>query len=100
MQPNGYAAPANASNVLTYEFANRWSAVTTWGGSPPPGEGDSVYIPAGVTVLLDVSPPALGALVLDGTLKFDTTAPELNLTAGYILVRVGTSAAALLCVRI
>jgi hypothetical protein len=51
-------------------------------------DGDSVYIPPGITVILDINPPTLGALVLDGTLKFDPSMPELNLTTGYILVRV------------
>lgn len=86
MQPAG--AALQPSTPLTYEFANRWSATTTWGGAPPPVAGDSVYIPPNITVIMDVSPPELGALVLDGTLKFDMAAPQLDLTAGYILVRV------------
>jgi hypothetical protein len=58
------------------------------GGNPPPVDGDSVYIPPGITVIMDINPPVLGALVLDGTLKFDPSVSELNLTTGYILVRV------------
>lgn len=42
-------------------------------------EGDSVVIPPGVTVLLDISPPPLVALLLQGNLKFDDSAPELEL---------------------
>ncbi len=91
MQPAG--AALQAPTPLTYEFANRWSALTTWGGAPPPVAGDSVYIPPNITVIMDVSPPELGALVLDGTLKFDMAAPQLDLTAAYILVRVSGAAA-------
>lgn len=40
--------------------------------SSPLAQGDSVYIPAGVTILLDVSPPPLVLLLIDGVLKFDT----------------------------
>ncbi len=86
MQPAG--AALHPATPLTYEYANRWSARTTWGGNPPPVAGDSVYIPPNITVIMDVSPPELGALVLDGTLKFDMSAPQLDLTAAYILVRV------------
>eukprot|EP00955_Chlamydomonas_euryale_P108349 365843-Chlamydomonas_euryale.AAC.7 len=41
-------------------------------------QGDSVYIPADVTILLDVSPPPLVLLVVDGQLVFDTD-PEADI---------------------
>ena len=44
---------------LTYTYVDLWSHSSTWGGSSPPGEGDSVVVPPGVIVLLDVSPPPL-----------------------------------------
>ncbi len=84
----GLAATPSPSST-TFEFANLWSSPTTWGGAPPPQAGDSVFLPAGITVVLDVSPPPLVALLLDGTLKFCNLAPQLALTASYILVRVG-----------
>jgi hypothetical protein len=30
MQPIGYAVLATPNTTLSYEFANRWSAATTW----------------------------------------------------------------------
>jgi hypothetical protein len=61
----------------------RWSDPSTWGGQVP-GAGANVTIPAGQTVLLDVSPPALGGLQVDGSLVF--AEKNLNLTAEWIMV--------------
>ena len=62
----------------------RWSDPSTWGGSLPTA-GSAVTIPSGKTVLLDVSPPPLDTLHIDGTLVFDDR--DLNLTADAIMVR-------------
>lgn len=72
----------------------RWSDASTWPGGTIPAAGATVVIPAGQTVLLDVSPPALGSLTVDGTLRFDRK--DLNLIANWIMVHgrfeVGTEA--------
>jgi cell surface hyaluronidase len=62
----------------------RWSDPATWGGSVPVA-GASPTIPAGTTVLLDVSPPGLGVLTVNGVLVFDDR--DLALTADAIIVR-------------
>eukprot|EP00879_Flechtneria_rotunda_P011345 GHRR01011850.1.p1 GENE.GHRR01011850.1~~GHRR01011850.1.p1 ORF type:complete len:1721 (+),score=430.30 GHRR01011850.1:1256-6418(+) len=80
--------PAATQNV-TYEYVDLWSRRTTWGGESPPMANDSVVIPAGTTVMLDVSPPKLYVLVIEGTLLIDPTAPVLHLQAHYILLRGG-----------
>ena len=49
--------------------AQLWSDPATWGGSVPV-TGQVVTVPAGKTVLLDVSPPKLGGLQINGTLRF------------------------------
>ncbi|MGH3372169.1 MAG: G8 domain-containing protein, partial [Nocardioidaceae bacterium] len=73
----------------------RWSEASGWPGGQVPGAGAAVVIPSGKAVLLDVSPPALASLRVEGALVFDEA--DLDLTAGHILVlgtlRVGTSAA-------
>jgi hypothetical protein len=67
----------------TFEFVDLWSRRATWGGAQPPAEGDTVLIPAGTSVLLDVSPPRLHMLVLEGSLRFDEDATdELHLQVG------------------
>jgi hypothetical protein len=67
----------------TYEFVDLWSRRSTWGGADPPSAGDSVVLPAGTNVVLDVSPPLLHTLVLEGSLRFDEdAAEELHLQVG------------------
>lgn len=60
-----------AACSATYEYVDLWSRRTTWGGGAPPVEGSLVSIPPGINVMLDVSPPLLGALVVEGRLTFD-----------------------------
>ena len=65
---------------------SRWSDPATWGGRLPQA-GDAVVIPAGKNVLLDLDPPALKSLELNGALIFDTR--DTALTSGWIVVRGG-----------
>ncbi|KAG2496270.1 hypothetical protein HYH03_005503 [Edaphochlamys debaryana] len=80
----GYSR-SNAS----YQYIDLWSRNSTWGGGPLPGDGDWVRIPEGITVLLDISPPPLDMVVLEGNLVFDDTADYINLQTRYILVMGG-----------
>lgn len=61
----------------------RWSEPATWGGRVPQA-GEAVLIPKGKTVLLDVSPPPLQSLMIEGELIFDER--DLELTAGWIML--------------
>ncbi len=65
----------------------RWSDQAAWPNGQIPVSGAAVTIPAGRTVLLDVSPPPLASLTVEGTLRFDSK--DLNLTTGWILVHSG-----------
>ncbi len=60
-----------------------------------PRAGDKVTIPAGKDVVLDVSPPALGGLTIDGKLSFANNA-DLELTTEWIMLHgeleIGTEA--------
>lgn len=73
--------------------SNRWSDPATWAPLPVPGDGFDATIPAGKTVELDVSPPPLNRLTVDGTLL---VAPDrdLQVTAKEVWVngtfRIGT----------
>jgi hypothetical protein len=69
-----------ARNSYTFWYIDAWSSPSTWGGnSPPTGCGsykddldcrDSVVIPQGQVVLLDVSPPRLYLILIEGKLVF------------------------------
>ena len=65
-----------------------WSALTTWLNQEPPITGDFVMIPDGQTVLLDVSPPELFFLLVEGALVFDRT--DLTLDVWYFLMLGGS----------
>ena len=73
-----------ASSNATYEYIDLWSRSTTWGGGPPPVEGDSVWIQPGQRILYDVSSPRLYMLIIQGEFIFDRT--DLTLDANYIFV--------------
>jgi hypothetical protein len=63
----------------------RWSDPATWPNGRVPGAGDTVTIAAGKDVVLDVSPPALGGLTIEGKLSFANTA-DLELTTEWVML--------------
>jgi cell migration-inducing and hyaluronan-binding protein len=63
----------------------RWSDAATWPDRRVPRAGDTVTIPTGRDVVLDVSPPALGSLTIDGKLSFANTR-DLELTTEWIVL--------------
>jgi cell surface hyaluronidase len=71
--------PAPPGTVL------RWSDPVAWPDGTVPTAGAAVTIPADRSVLLDVSPPALKSLTIDGTLELDQQ--DLTLSSDWILVR-------------
>jgi len=52
-----------------FQYVMRWSDPRTWGTDIPPIDGDLVYIPAGMHLLVDQSTPILkGIVVENGTI--------------------------------
>jgi hypothetical protein len=72
-----------------------WSKASTWPNKKVPAAGDKVEIPAGRTVVLDVSPPALSGLTVMGKLSFADKS-DLTLSTEWIMLHgeleVGTEA--------
>ena len=56
------ALPANGNG--TYQYVDYWSSIWTWGGLGIPEEGDFVVIESGQEIVLDVSTPKLGFLLI------------------------------------
>jgi cell migration-inducing and hyaluronan-binding protein len=87
-------AVVQAQNAGT-PAASRWSDPATWPNRKVPVAGDAVTIEKGKAVVLDVSPPALGNLTIDGKLSFANTA-DLELTTEWIMLHgeleIGTAA--------
>jgi hypothetical protein len=74
----------------------RWSDPATWPNKKVPAAGDRVNIDSGKDVVLDVSPPALGGLTINGKLRFANTA-DVELTTEWIMIHgelaIGSEAA-------
>ena len=62
-----------------------WSNPDTWPNRKVPVAGDKVTIGRDKNVVLDVSPPALGGLSIDGKLTFSNDA-DLELTTEWIML--------------
>jgi hypothetical protein len=62
-----------------------WSDPATWPNRKVPVAGDKVTIGRDKDVVLDVSPPALGGLSIDGKLSFSDNA-DLELTTEWIML--------------
>ena len=75
--------------------SGNWSDASTWSGGVVPQAGGKVTIASGQIVLLDVSPPALNGLTINGKLSF-SDASDLELTTEWIMVfgelEIGTEA--------
>jgi cell migration-inducing and hyaluronan-binding protein len=77
----GDAAPVALRRVL-------WSDPAAWPGGKVPAEGDAVTIARDVEVVLDVDPPALRSLTIDGKLSFSNDR-DLGLETEWIYLRGG-----------
>ncbi|HEX7079767.1 MAG TPA: G8 domain-containing protein [Gammaproteobacteria bacterium] len=62
-----------------------WSDPATWPSGKVPGEADQVTIGRDMNVVLDVSPPPLHGLTIDGKLSFANDA-DIELTTEWILL--------------
>jgi len=75
--------------------ARRWSDPGTWPDKKVPAKDDVVTIAKDMNVILDVSPPPLHGIKLDGTLSFADN-KDLELTTEWIMVHgeleIGTEA--------
>jgi len=70
-------------------YIDRWSAQATWGGEALPREGDSVYVPSGMTLLVDVSTPKLFSVIVDGGRIIFSDEQDMTFDANYFLLNGG-----------
>jgi hypothetical protein len=87
--------PALALFSVSAVAATKWSDRATWPDRKVPVAGAKVEIPSGKEVILDVSPPALASLTINGKLSFADNA-DVELTTEWIMVhgelQIGTEA--------
>eukprot|EP00007_Cunea_sp_BSH-02190019_P009900 CAMPEP_0174228976 /NCGR_PEP_ID=MMETSP0417-20130205/58_1 /TAXON_ID=242541 /ORGANISM="Mayorella sp, Strain BSH-02190019" /LENGTH=3668 /DNA_ID=CAMNT_0015306471 /DNA_START=321 /DNA_END=11327 /DNA_ORIENTATION=- len=82
------AAVSSLLEAPLFLYVDRWSEAATWVSGRLPVAGDSVLVPAGQHILLDVSPPPLQLVVIEGSLSFED-ASDLKFEAGSMFVNAG-----------
>src|SRR6187431_1812099 len=92
----GVCAVAQAQTGSPAATPTKWSDPNSWPNRKVPVAGDKVTIGRDKDVILDVSPPALGGLSIDGKLTFSNDA-DLELTTEWIMLHgelaIGSEAA-------
>ena len=69
-------------------YIDRYSDDRTWGGEAPPREGDSVYVPKGMNLLMDISTPKLYSIIVEGSIKFSDER-DMTVDTSYFIVNGG-----------
>ncbi|HEY0961277.1 MAG TPA: G8 domain-containing protein [Pseudomonadales bacterium] len=85
--PAGLLLGAHTSAVAQ----DLWSSPATWPGGQVPAEGDAVTIDSGKEVILDVSPPTLRNLTINGKLSFAND-KDIELKTDWIMLHGELSA--------
>ena len=73
----------------TFVYAYRWSDPATWGGDIPPIDGDSVYVPTGMVLLVDQSTPKLYSIIVEGWIVFSDELPVMLVQTNMLIVEYG-----------
>src|SRR6202167_474677 len=91
----GYAVLKAQQQTTTKASGKRWSDPATWPDKKVPGKDALVTIGRDMDVVLDVTPPALHGLTINGKLSFADN-KDLELTTEWIMVHgeleIGTEA--------
>src|ERR1700682_3118072 len=91
----GYTVVKAQQKASTPASAKRWSDAATWPDKKVPGKDAVVTIGRDMNVVLDVTPPELHGLTINGTLSFADN-KDLELTTEWIMVHgeleIGTEA--------
>ncbi len=92
----GYAVvQAQQGGSSTAVKSGRWSDAATWADKRVPGANAAVTIDRNVDVVLDVAPPALRSLTINGKLSF-ADSKDMELTTEWIMLHgeleIGTEA--------
>jgi len=81
----GYAVLQAQQKTASTAGAKRWSDAATWPDKKVPAKDDVVTIDKDMDVVLDVSPPPLHGLTINGKLSFADN-KDLELTTEWILL--------------
>jgi hypothetical protein len=85
----GIGAAVVRNPQLTYfSYVDRWSSLTSWANREAPVDGDTVIVPKGQAILVDISTPKLDLVVIHGEVYFEDVR-DLTFEASYIVVMGG-----------
>src|SRR5437660_10028528 len=91
----GYAVLKAQQKASSTASAKRWSDASTWPDKKVPAKDATVTIDKDMNVVLDVSPPPLRSLTINGKLSFADN-KDLELTTEWVMVHgeleIGTEA--------
>ena len=74
------------SGGQTFFYVDLWSSNFTWGGQPPPVEGDFVVVPRGQTLAIDVHTPILSFLLIQGGTVMFLDEGDVSLHTQFVLI--------------
>lgn len=76
-----------------FKYVSVWSDETTWGGEYAPVDGESIWVPRGMNLYVDIDEsPVLNALLVEGSLIFEANADPnhfRSFDAHYIFINKG-----------
>jgi len=82
-----------ANKGKMFRYVSFWSDPTTWGGEFAPTDGESVWVPSGMSLYVDIDrSPLLNAVLVEGSLIFEGKADRSHqrfFDAKYIFVNKG-----------
>jgi hypothetical protein len=88
---------SNNGVAFPFRYVSVWSAESTWGNEKAPMEMETVYVPPGLNLLVDIDKtPKLNAVVVEGSIIFEPDADPNHhrmFDAHYIFIRNGSMTA-------
>ncbi|UBV42871.1 hypothetical protein LAJ19_01170 [Deinococcus taeanensis] len=84
-QPVATATPAPTTSTAAAQPGTRWSDPATWGGAVPTA-GQTVTLPSGKRVILDVTPPDLAGLTIPAGSALEFAEQDLTLRTEWLMV--------------
>lgn len=85
-----YCPTINDTNATVEDFIRNWSNSSMWPNGQLPQENEVAVVVQGWRVRLDIDPPNLKSLIVDGELIFDTSRANSQLNSSLIWVRLGS----------
>jgi len=86
---NTFSVTVKGNNAVLktapFVYGYKWSEDDTWGGDFAPIQGDTVYVPEGMVLVVDQSTPQLQLILVEGTIVFADGA-DLTVQAETILI--------------